>query len=74
LTEDVPLVNGSASSVNGDSAFHANGEQTVTKKPNGSETGILETENEDDDQKVFYDKTKSFFDTISCEAVERSKG
>ena len=23
---------------------------------------------------IYYDKTKSFFDTISCEAVERSKG
>jgi protein LSM14 len=22
----------------------------------------------------FYDKTKSFFDNISCEAVDRSKG
>lgn len=81
-TEEVSVVvNGGVSSVNGDSTLHANdGEQVVTKKMNriesGSEiTGIVEAENEgDDEQKVFYDKSKSFFDTISCEAVERSKG
>lgn len=72
------MVNGGASSVNGDSVPH-DGEQISVKKPNrinsGNDTGILETDNEgDDDQKVFYDKSKSFFDTISCEAVERSKG
>ncbi|XP_042233951.1 protein LSM14 homolog B-like isoform X5 [Homarus americanus] len=27
-----------------------------------------------DDQSTFYDKSKSFFDSISCEAIERSKG
>lgn len=78
-TEDVTLVNGGASSVNGDSAVHANGGEQIAKKSvrvdSGIETGVIENENEgDDEQKVFYDKTKSFFDTISCEAVERSKG
>lgn len=78
-TEEVTLVNGGASSVNGDSAVHANGGEQITKKPvradSGNETGVVENENDgDDEQKVFYDKTKSFFDTISCEAVERSKG
>lgn len=78
-TEEVTLVNGGASSVNGDSAVHANGGEQIAKKPvrvdSGNETGVVENENEgDDEQKVFYDKTKSFFDTISCEAVERSKG
>jgi len=29
---------------------------------------------EEDPQNTFYDKTKSFFDSISCEALERSKG
>uniref|UniRef100_T1IJ30 DFDF domain-containing protein n=1 Tax=Strigamia maritima TaxID=126957 RepID=T1IJ30_STRMM len=29
---------------------------------------------EDDQVSTFYDKTKSFFDSISCEALERSKG
>ena len=28
----------------------------------------------DEQTPVYYDKAKSFFDTISCEAVERSKG
>ncbi|CAG5132757.1 unnamed protein product, partial [Candidula unifasciata] len=28
----------------------------------------------DEDEPVFYDKTKSFFDNISCEGTERSKG
>lgn len=78
-TEEVAVVNGGASSVNGDSTLHINdGEQVAVKKPNridsGNESGVVETENEDDDQKIFYDKSKSFFDSISCEAVERSKG
>ncbi|CAB3376166.1 Hypothetical predicted protein [Cloeon dipterum] len=33
----------------------------------------IESEN-DEDNKVFYDKEVSFFDNISCEAIERSKG
>lgn len=78
-TEEVTIVNG-ASSVNGDSLLHLNdGEQVPVKKnlriESGNEIGIVENENEgDDDQKTFYDKSKSFFDSISCEAVERSKG
>jgi len=28
----------------------------------------------EDDDEIFYDKKKSFFDNISCEALERSKG
>lgn len=73
------VVNG-ASSVNGDSLPHLNdGELIHAKKPHriesANDTGVVENENEgDDDQKTFYDKSKSFFDTISCEAVERSKG
>jgi len=29
---------------------------------------------DDEEEEVFYDKQKSFFDSISCEALERSKG
>eukprot|EP00092_Neocalanus_flemingeri_P020203 GFUD01021877.1.p1 GENE.GFUD01021877.1~~GFUD01021877.1.p1 ORF type:complete len:534 (+),score=118.52 GFUD01021877.1:77-1678(+) len=29
---------------------------------------------EDEEEEVYYDKQKSFFDSISCEALERSKG
>ncbi|XP_026804213.1 protein LSM14 homolog B isoform X3 [Rhopalosiphum maidis] len=78
-TEEVTIING-ASSVNGDSLLHLNdGEQVHVKKnhriESGNEIGVVENENEgDDDQKTFYDKSKSFFDSISCEAVERSKG
>jgi protein LSM14 len=42
------------------------------KDDSGNETGAGEQEQEDDEN--CYDKTKSFFDNISCEAVERSKG
>jgi len=42
------------------------------KDDSGNETGVdHETEV---DENAGYDKTKSFFDNISCEAVERSKG
>ncbi|XP_050434179.1 protein LSM14 homolog B isoform X2 [Adelges cooleyi] len=78
-TEDVPVLNGGASSVNGDAALHgSDGEQAAAKKLNrvesNNENAVTDNENGDDDQKIFYDKTKSFFDQISCEAVERSKG
>ncbi|KAJ8919687.1 hypothetical protein NQ315_006215, partial [Exocentrus adspersus] len=43
------------------------------KDDSGNETGAGETE-QDEDHEVYYDKTKSFFDKISCEAVERAKG
>jgi len=78
-TEEVTVVNGGASSVNGDSLQLPNdGEHGAVKKPHRVDSGnetVVDTENEgDDDQKIFYDKSKSFFDSISCEAVERSKG
>lgn len=47
-----------------------NGE-TEKKDDSGNETGAGDNEAEDDPG---YDKRKSFFDNISCEAVERSKG
>ena len=33
-----------------------------------------EQDEDDEDPVTFYDKTKSFFDSISCEATERAKG
>jgi len=44
------------------------------KEDSGNETGAGEGEPEEESDQVFYDKAKSFFDNISCEAVERSKG
>lgn len=29
---------------------------------------------DEEDDEIFYDKTKSFFDNISCEANDRAKG
>ncbi|CAG4946744.1 unnamed protein product [Parnassius apollo] len=44
------------------------------KDDSGNETGAGEPELDDDSAFTGYDKNKSFFDNISCEAVERSKG
>ncbi|XP_068248207.1 protein LSM14 homolog car-1 isoform X3 [Palaemon carinicauda] len=46
-----------------------NGEK---KDDSGHETGTGDESTED--HSAFYDKSKSFFDSISCEAIERSKG
>lgn len=48
------------------------GVEVDKKDDSGNETGAGEPE-VDDDQNGYtgYDKTKSFFDNISCEAVER---
>ncbi|KAL1501303.1 hypothetical protein ABEB36_006648 [Hypothenemus hampei] len=58
----------SNSEVNGDAPV-----ETEKKDDSGNETGAGEPEQEEDHE-VYYDKTKSFFDKISCEAVERAKG
>ncbi|XP_037904989.1 protein LSM14 homolog B isoform X9 [Hermetia illucens] len=51
-----------------------NGE-TDKKDDSGNETGAGDHEPEDDGVCVGYDKTKSFFDNISCEAAtDRTKG
>ncbi|XP_058466356.1 protein LSM14 homolog B-B isoform X2 [Malaya genurostris] len=48
--------------------------ETIDKKDDsGNETGAGDHEQEEDEV-VCYDKAKSFFDTISCEAIERAKG
>ncbi|XP_031631690.1 protein LSM14 homolog A-like isoform X2 [Contarinia nasturtii] len=44
------------------------------KDDSGNETGAGEQEQEEDDVTVGYDKTKSFFDNISCEAATDRKG
>ncbi|XP_046550531.1 protein LSM14 homolog A-like isoform X1 [Haliotis rubra] len=48
-----------------------NGDNKEEKKEEGAEepSEVIE-----EDEAVFYDKTKSFFDNISCEATERAKG
>lgn len=50
--------------------FKVNGE-VEKKDDSGNETGADQEVEVDDSG---YDKNKSFFDNISCEAVERSKG
>ncbi|CAK9816713.1 Protein LSM14 homolog B-B [Anthophora plagiata] len=50
------------------------GADNEKKDDSGNETGAGEGEPEEESEIVHYDKSKSFFDNISCEAVERSKG
>ncbi|XP_066583890.1 protein LSM14 homolog car-1 isoform X2 [Prorops nasuta] len=50
------------------------GTENEKKDDSGNETGAGEGEPEEEPEVVHYDKSKSFFDNISCEAVERSKG
>ncbi len=50
------------------------GTENEKKDDSGNETGAGDNEPEEESEVVHYDKTKSFFDNISCEAVERSKG
>lgn len=50
------------------------GADNEKKDDSGNETGAGEGEPEEETEVVHYDKSKSFFDNISCEAVERSKG
>lgn len=49
-----------------------NGE--AEKIDSGNETGQGEPEPEEEDVSVGYDKAKSFFDNISCEAAADRKG
>jgi protein LSM14 len=50
------------------------GTENEKKDDSGNETGAGDNEPEEEPDVVHYDKAKSFFDNISCEAVERSKG
>jgi hypothetical protein len=48
------------------------GDKTVNGDKDSVENGGDETE--EDPDAISYDKNKSFFDNISCEATERAKG
>ena len=56
--------------------------EVVTPTPDGdastealvSATSVDDKAPESPEKPICYDKTRSFFDSISCEAVERSKG
>lgn len=48
-----------------------NGEEVEVDVVEANEEGEIP---EGEDEEIFYDKQKSFFDNISCEALERSKG
>ena len=50
-----------------------NGEEEVAVDVEDVQVGE-EGEIQDEDEEIYYDKQKSFFDNISCEALERSKG
>merc|ERR1712141_303310 len=50
----------------------ANGETAEPEANNEIEEGEIEIKDEQDE--VYYDKKKSFFDSISCEATEKAKG
>ena len=43
-------------------------------KVGDAETGSKSEKDENQEPAETYNKTKSFFDSISCEAIERSKG
>jgi len=53
---------------NGDAAVVEEQVEVVQETEDG------EIPDEDEEEEVYYDKQKSFFDSISCEALERSKG
>lgn len=48
-----------------------NGEEKKDDSGNETCADVLE---QNEGEGYFYNKTKSFFDNISCEAIERSKG
>merc|ERR1711863_32639 len=50
----------------------SNGETAEPEANNEIEEGEIEIKDEQDE--VYYDKKKSFFDSISCEATEKAKG
>merc|ERR1719447_1666970 len=47
---------------------------STSKSEVGQENGDAVVEDQAEEEEVYYDKQKSFFDSISCEALERSKG
>ncbi|XP_065212388.1 protein LSM14 homolog B-B-like [Planococcus citri] len=62
-------------SVKIDDSVKLNGDVEAKKEDSGNEvSGGEENEPDKEDNPIFYDKVKSFFDQISYEAIERSKG
>jgi len=58
----------------GESVPVENGEKGEEADDVVDNEGKLEDGEIEDNEEIFYDKQKSFFDSISCEALERSKG
>jgi protein LSM14 len=50
------------------------GEQPKKSEDSVTEVQTVDVDEQDPDKQHCYDKTKSFFDTISCEALERAEG
>lgn len=57
-----------------DSIVKVNGDVEAKKEDSGNEVSGEENDPDNEDKPIFYDKVKSFFDQISYEAIERSKG
>lgn len=51
-----------------------NGEKSGSEDRDEARTELSKAADKVDEDGNFYDKTKSFFDNISCEAIERTKG
>lgn len=53
-----------------------NGEKPAENVDDGEEAEVDDVKKEEkkDEEIVYYDKAKSFFDNISCEATEREQG
>lgn len=51
-----------------------NGEEKTEESSTNEAPPAVASTNESEEEVIFYDRSKSFFDNISCEALERSKG
>jgi len=49
-------------------------DSNVTNRDNNGGAGSADEQDDEDDAMHFYDRSKSFFDNISCESSERAKG
>lgn len=82
--EDKPAVEASTNHVNGDAESPKENASDVNENEAVLEGGDIENEDlhdgsdvngeDEDEDDSFYNKTRSFFDNISCEATERLKG
>jgi len=81
-TEDVAsstAASTTTTSTNSTTAANVTSVPVDKKEDSGNETGTggeteVEADGDEANREVFYDKSKSFFDNISCEAAERAKG